>query len=104
MATCWNTSHAWDLIAGSFTNPGTTFSTLSGTGGVYDAGTKHLVYAGIGYFAVDYSHVGSTQLDWVTAVPEPGSLLLGSLAAAALGSYRLRKRRSQVAASSSEIA
>jgi autotransporter-associated beta strand protein len=85
----WDDSkHTWDIITGlnaladngTLGMPGAFGNLLNGD------------YAGLGSFSVSYTNT-DVLLTWnPAAVPEPGSLLLGALAAAAgLGGWRRRK-------------
>ncbi len=89
----WTTGHIWNLVTGSFGSASGTFTTL--TDGTNSSVVNHLGgYIGTsGYFAVDYGTNNAVQLDWVAAVPEPGTMLLGTLAAMGLGGYGWRKRK-----------
>ncbi len=91
----WTTNHQWDIINGSFTTPLSGFGSLAGGSGVWDSGLNRLNFTGLGYFDVLYG-ANAVQLDW-TAVPEPGSLLLATLASMGLGGYGWRKRKSKKA-------
>jgi autotransporter-associated beta strand protein len=90
----WANNHSWDVISGSFASPASVFGMLAGTGGVWNSSLNRLEYSGLGYFDMLYG-TNAVQLDWVTAVPEPGSMLLGSLAALGLGGYGWRRRKAK---------
>jgi hypothetical protein len=92
----WNSQHDWQIVTGSFnTTGGSAFNSILGAGGTWNSGLGELVYS-TGYF--DIASYGSNQvlLEWnPTAVPEPGTLLLSSLAAMGLGGYGWRKRKNK---------
>ncbi len=89
----WQTHEQWAVISGVGT-VNSLFSLLDPTG----AGN----YGGLGSFSL--ATLGADQaanaiiLEWnPTAVPEPGTMLLASLAATCLGGYSWRKRKTKVA-------
>jgi hypothetical protein len=95
----WTVNHFWHIVAGSFTMPTNFFHSLSSNdGGTYVSTAPNgqggaLQFADGGEFYVNYG-VNTTDLILVwTPVPEPGSLLLGTLAALGLGGFGWRRRR-----------
>ncbi len=89
----WTINHIWNLVTGTALAPLGNFGTL--TDGTHSSTTNHLGgYLGTnGYFTVDESNPNAVRLEWIvaTAVPEPGAMLLGILAAIGVG-VRLRRR------------
>jgi hypothetical protein len=68
------------------------------TDGTHSSTTNHLGgYLGTnGYFTVDESNSNALRLEWIvaTAVPEPGTMVLGVVAAFGVG-FRCWRRRSK---------
>ena len=91
--TFWTSNHTWDVISGTFASLASVFGMLAGTGGIWNSSQNRLEYSGLGYFDMLYG-TNAVQLDW-TAVPEPGSMLLGSLAALGLGGFGWRRRKAK---------
>jgi hypothetical protein len=89
----WASSHIWNLVTGTALAPLGNFGTL--TDGTHSSTTNHLGgYLGTnGYFTVDESNSNALRLEWIvaTAVPEPGTMVLGILAVLGVG-VRLRRR------------
>jgi autotransporter-associated beta strand protein len=84
----WLTTEKWEVMTGISTlNLNTQLGLMADT------------YA-FGSFSIEQNLSGGALiLDWSpTAVPEPGTLLLGALAASGLGGYGWRKRKNQKAA------
>ncbi|HWA97929.1 MAG TPA: autotransporter-associated beta strand repeat-containing protein, partial [Pirellulales bacterium] len=80
----WGSTEVWNVITGLTANPGSQFA-LS----LAEANT----WSSLGSFSLQYSS-GAEQLIWTpTSVPEPGTMLLGALAAAGLGVRGWRRRR-----------
>ncbi len=93
-STFWQTSHTWAVANGMGTGNITGLFALSDP----TAGS----YSSLGSFSLESltadNAAGAVLLDWnPTAVPEPGTLLLGTLAATGLGLRSWRRRRSVAA-------
>ncbi len=89
----WSSAHTWSLITGTLGIPNMygAFSAITGSGGSWNGSTLNY---GSGEFSLEYLP-NSVQLDWsLTTVPEPGTMLLGTLAAMGLGGFSWRKRKS----------
>ncbi len=95
----WQTAHEWSVAS-------VTGGTITSLFALNDPTAAN--YASIGHFslaslAADQT-AGAVLLDWSpTAVPEPGTLLLGTLATLGLGGYGWRKRKHHAAPTADEV-
>ncbi|HEX4129768.1 MAG TPA: autotransporter-associated beta strand repeat-containing protein [Pirellulales bacterium] len=81
----WKATEIWNVVTGLTGTPG------GGSSFAIDYAQSNS-WSSLGAFSVGYSG-GSEQLVWTpTAVPEPGTLLLGTLAALGLGARGWRRR------------
>ncbi len=83
-STFWQQHEQWAVITG--------VGTVNSLFALVDPNAAS--YASLGAFSLAAPSAGLILLDWTpTPVPEPGTLLLGSLAAGALGFYSRRRRK-----------